>query len=400
MNRRPAFAVLLSLTLAAFSGLFAQETAPRKNSLIRGEVISLATSAIGLKTDAGDVRVSLAAATKYMRVPADNLSPKAATPSEFSAMKIGDKLLVSGLLADDKKTIAAATIYLVSSAELAEHSRKESERWVTRGVSGKVTAVDAATGQITVESRGLMGSTKIVVTPKSDATFRRYAPNSVKYSEAVASTAAEITVGDMLRAVGDRSADGASFAAEEILTGAFQTVAGTVKSIDAAKEEIVITDLQTNKDVTIALASANLLKRFPAEMAERMAQFQAARAAGGPTGPPAGGRAGGPPQGQRPEGQPGQDGGRRFGGGGQRGGIDEMLDRFPDIKAADLKPGEMIAVSSTKGTDPTHISAIKLLAGVEPFIRVAQAQNTGRQQGRGSQNGGFSIPGLDGIDIP
>ena len=74
-----------------------------------------------------------------------------------------------------------------------------------------------------------------------------------------------------------------------------------------------------------------------------------------------------------------------------------MLERFPNITAADLKVGDMIAVSSTKGTTVDRITAIKLLAGVEPFLRAAQAISGGhRGQGAPSLN----IPGLDGIDFP
>jgi hypothetical protein len=77
-----------------------------------------------------------------------------------------------------------------------------------------------------------------------------------------------------------------------------------------------------------------------------------------------------------------------------------MLERFPNITAADLKAGEMIAVSSTRSTTPEHIIAIKLLAGVEPFIRVAQAQAaaSGGQRGQGALS--LDIPGLDGFGGP
>ena len=53
-----------------------------------------------------------------------------------------------------------------------------------------------------------MAATSVVLTPKENAKFLRYAPNSVTYSEAVASKVSDIAAGDMLRAVGDRSADG------------------------------------------------------------------------------------------------------------------------------------------------------------------------------------------------
>ena len=86
--------------------------------------------------------------------------------------------------------------------------------------------------------------------------------------------------------------------------------------------------------------------------------------------------------------------------GGRGGGIDEMLERFPTISAADLKVGDMIAVSSTRGASVDHISAIKLLAGVEPFVRAAQASGNLRGQGQGGGQGSFNIPGLDGFDVP
>ena len=84
--------------------------------------------------------------------------------------------------------------------------------------------------------------------------------------------------------------------------------------------------------------------------------------------------------------------------GGQRaGGIDEMLERFPNITAADLKAGDMIAVSSSKNHTPDRITAIKVLAGVEPFVKAAQIQAAASGSRRVTQS--LSIPGLDGVDI-
>jgi hypothetical protein len=76
-----------------------------------------------------------------------------------------------------------------------------------------------------------------------------------------------------------------------------------------------------------------------------------------------------------------------------------MLERFPTIKPSDLKVGDMIAVSSSKNASTDRIRAIKLLAGVEPFLRMAQAGNGRRGQGAGS-GPDFNIPGLDGVGFP
>lgn len=360
-----------------------------KNTVITGEVVSVSGEKAVVKTAEAEVEVVLNATTEYKRVPPENPVLKAAVPATLADIGPGDKLLVSGKLSDDKKTLSAKSVYLMTKADLAQRPTKDLERWTTRGISGRVKALNPDTKQITVDISSFAGTRTVTITPKEDAKFRRYAPNSIKYSEAVTSNLSEINPGDGIRAVGDRSADGASFVAEEVLSGGFQTHAGTVKSIDAAKNEVVITELQSKKDVTVSLGSASVMKKFP----EQMAQMLAARQAGGGPGAP-----GGPGGAQmRPAG--GGQGGPGGPGGGPRG-IDDMLERFPTISAADLKAGDMIAVSSTKTATLDRITAIKLLAGVEPFIRMAQATAAGGQGGRGQGSQSLNIPGLDGFDMP
>jgi hypothetical protein len=80
------------------------------------------------------------------------------------------------------------------------------------------------------------------------------------------------------------------------------------------------------------------------------------------------------------------------------GNIDDMLERFPNITVESLKIGDMIAVSSSKTADQERITAIKLLSGVEPFLKTQQA--SGQPGGRRSQDTGFSIPGLEGGSLP
>jgi len=165
--------------------------------------------------------------------------------------------------------------------------------------------------------------------------------------------------------------------------------------VDIEKNEVVITDVVTKKDVTISLNGTSVMKKFPAEMAQRMAGGMQ----GGGARPVTPGGAAAPGGTATPgAGAPGPRAGGM--GGGARGGIDDMLSRFPDIKAADLTVGEMIAVSSTKGGNADRIKAIKLLAGVEPFVRMAQmSAAAGGRRGQGSQVG-MGIPGLDGFSMP
>jgi hypothetical protein len=398
MRTRLVLFALFVLAAGMFSAIHAQ-TAGVKPSVVTGDVVSIEDGKIVLQTKDGNLDVILSDKTQYKRVPPENPVLSAAVASELSEIGTGDKLVVTGIMPDDKKSLPARAVYLMTKSDIAQKQTSDSQRWTARGISGRVTSIDQLTKAIKVEVRGLMNTTTITLTPKDDAVYKRYAPNSVKYSEATSSNLLEIQPGDMLRAVGDRGADGTTFAAEEILTGAFQTVAGTVKSVDPAKNEVVITDLQTQKDVTIELGSASVLKKFPEEFANRMAQ-----AGGGPGGMRPG-APGGRPEGAgraRPEGgQQRPEGARRSGGrgmGGQRGGIDEMLERFPSITAADLKAGDMIAVSSSKNHTPDRITAIKVLAGVEPFVKAAQMQ-AAASGGNRQVTQSLNIPGLDGIDI-
>lgn len=390
---RIQFLSLFALFLAISGQMLAQDAV--KPSVVMGNVVSVETGKIVLQTKDGQLDVILTDKSQFKRVPPENPVLSAAIAAEFGDIGVGDSLVVSGIFGQDKKVLPARSVYLMRKSDISQKQAKESQEWRTRGIAGRVVSVDPVSKHLTVEIRGLVGSSTLTLTPKENAKFMRYAPDSVKFSEAKASSLAEIAPGDMLRALGDRGTDGTTFAAEEVVSGAFQTRAGTVKSVDPAKGEVVIADLQTKQDVTITVTPTSVVKKFPEEFAQRMAQFQT----GGMR--PGGQTTGGAPQGgQGQAGAPGQ-GGRPGGfGGGPRGGIDEMLDRFPNITVADLKAGDIIAVSSSKTGSNDHIKAIKLLAGVEPFIRMAQmAAAAGARQG-GQRSPDFNIPGLDAVSMP
>jgi hypothetical protein len=174
-----------------------------------------------------------------------------------------------------------------------------------------------------------------------------------------------------------------------------------VKFVDTAKNEVVITDDNTKKDITVTIGpSLLLLKKYPAEQAMRFAAMQAGGAAPGGqvmVRPPGAGQPGATP--------PGAGGPGAGAGGGRAGGINEIVERAPNITLDDLKLGEMIAVVSASipaGTD--RVSAIKLVSGVEPVIMAMKAATAaapgGQRGGQGGVNGNFTIPGLDGFGGP
>ncbi len=390
-----------------------------KANFAGGEVTAVSDGKISLATMDGAIEVVITDKSVFKKISPENPSLKAAVDSQLSEIAVGDKLLVTGMVSEDKKSIPAKTVYLMTKASITQKLSKEQEDWRVRGTFGSVVSVDAMTNDITVSVRGAMGAParNVLVKPGADTEYARYAPDSIEFAKALKSKISDIEKGDEIRVLGTKNADGSEVTAEQIVTGSFKTTSGTIKSIDQEKGQVTISDVVTKKDVTVTIIETSILKQFPAEMAQRLAQFQMMQAMGqGGLRPPTGGqqnpqttpqqRPQVPPQ-QNPQANPQQRTPGQFPGGGMgqglgpRGGVDDA--KFPLIKLADLKVGEIIGVLSTKPNDPVKIRAIKLFSGVEPFIKAAQAQAAmggGGQRGGGGANSGFTIPGLDGFGTP
>ena len=86
-------------------------------------------------------------------------------------------------------------------------------------------------------------------------------------------------------------------------------------------------------------------------------------------------------------------------GGGGGFDVQEMIERLPQVQLAELKPGDVVIVSSTMGNDPTRATAITILAGAEPILMAMQSGP--RQAGPGAGTSSGLPAGLDlGIGIP
>jgi hypothetical protein len=225
--------------------------------------------------------------------------------------------------------------------------------------------------------------------------MRRYPPDTIpKYSEAKPSKLAEVKVGDQLRALGDKTADGGRLTAEEVVFGTFKIAGGTVTAIDPATNQIKITELQTKKPLTIVLKSESVLRRFPEGGAMMM---------GGPGGPGGQGPGAQGPQKQGPA--PQGPGAPAPQGGGARGGMNmaDLLERLPIISIKDLKVGDMIIMSSLQGADPTQLTAISLVTGIEPLLQMMAARQPAGPQGGRPQgvdlNGSFGGM-FGGVGVP
>jgi hypothetical protein len=370
-----------------------------------GEVVAVDQNAkqLFVKTDAGSVViVAVADNSRILRNPPGEQGVDKATPMTLAEMTAGDRVFARGTISDDRKSVTGRILIVNTKADIEKKRETERAEWQRRGVTGVVTALNPASKEITITTRSAEGPKPVIIPAGGEAVkLRRYAPDSIKFADAKPSTFEEVKVGDQLRAKGERSEDGARFTAEEVVTGTFRTALGTVKAVDAAKNEITI-EQQDKKPLTIIVRPDSVLKQIPADFAAMMG----GGGAGGPGGgaaPAAGGERRvvmqGPPGGGAPaaggQAAPGQGGPRRMMGGGDM--VQQMMERMPSVALADLKPGSMIVVSSTVGADPTRVTAIQLVSGVEPLVAMMSRRAGGGAGGPGGGGGG--MPGAGGMNF-
>jgi hypothetical protein len=363
------------LSLVALSACCAQ--APPALKSVVGEITSIdgASRQIKLKGDDGAAyTVILGESTSYLRVAPGEKDLKKATKIGFADVMVGDRALAL----EKDSTLPARAVVIMTKGDLAQKHDQDRAEWQKRGLNGVITAVNAETKQVTISTRGR--DAKTVTIDASAANFRRYAPDSVRFADAKPSSFADLQPGDTVRALGDKDEDGTHLKAEELVSGAFETIAGTVDSVDAAAGEVHITNLQTKKPVVVRTNESSLMRRLDPMVAAMLARrLRPDASAGG--GGPAAGNAGG----ARPDGAPGGPGGGFRGpGGGAGGDLQQILERMPPLALAELKKGDAVIVSSSKGPGDSPVTAFAFVAGVEPFL--AAAPRTAGQVNLGSWN--------------
>jgi hypothetical protein len=374
-NRSAASLLAMALCVAGASlaprSAFARQgqSTPASNPANRrlGAIKSINGTAITITLDSGvDVSIAVQPTTRIMRIAPGEKDLKKATPIQLQDLQIGDRILVGGKPSDDNSPLLATTIVVMTHSDLEARHKQEMEDWQKRGIDGPASAVDPSAGTVTISVR-----TKTVLIHTSKATvIRRYAPDSVKFDDATPSTLAEIHAGDQVRARGDRSADGSELAADEIVSGTFRNIAGTINSVDASSSTVSVHDLLSNKNVTVKVTQESQLHQLPPEMAQRLAA-RLKKTAAGPSG--TGAQESNAPandQNSHAAGDSGTAEGaapRRPGGGPD---LQQILSRMPSVPLGDLHKGDAVILLSTEATQGTGI-AITLLTGVEPILQAA-----------------------------
>ena len=294
----------------------------------------------------------------------------------MSDIASGDRVLVQGKASDDRKSLIATRVIVMSKTDLAAAQQAERLDWQQRGMSGVVKSVDQQTKEITIAVPNSPPTPEnpthpVVISLAPGAALLRYAPDSVKFSDAKPNAFEAIKVGDQVRALGNKSEDGSGLTAEKLVSGTFRNIGATVVSVDAPAGTVSVKDLSNGKTLLVRTNTDSRMHRLPPFVAMMIARLNGG--ASPQAGPPAEGP-GGPAPGnalaaQRQGASGGHDGQAA---GGNRGGpprdFNQMLDRTPSLKLDELKAGDALIVVSTEGADPSQVMAIVLLAGVEPIL--------------------------------
>jgi hypothetical protein len=346
-------ATIFALTSLLFSAASAQTPAPARLQ-ITGSVtaVNAAANQVSIKTMTGEsVDLIITPHSFILHLPPGETDPKKATKLTLGDLTAGERLVATYQLSSDQKTKEARTLLVETQADLDALAKKDEEDWRKRGTTGNLAALDAAAKTFTIKS----GSKDITVKPTEKAEFLEYAPDSAKSSDAKPSSFAALKAGDEIHVLGNKNSDGTEIEAEKLVFGYFPQIAATIKSVNAAGNEIVVTDLATKKPVTIRVVPDSIMKKLPDVAAQALARrYGAARGGGGDGAGRGAGRGAGPGP-----------------GGGRGGDPSQMLDHAPAITLADLKAGDAIMVKTTAGKGSGPGTAVMLIAGVEPILTAA-----------------------------
>lgn len=370
-SRRFLVATVLTATFCLTAAKAAPQAQPAGQSAAArpiGAIKSISGNALTLSTDSGATySVSVGDGARILRIEPGAKDLKNASPLQLPDLQVGDRILVMGKVSEDGHSIAATSVIVMKKADVASKQQHDQEDWQKRGVGGLVSAVDLSSGTITISARSAGGAKTIAVHTSKDTVLRRYAPDSVNFDDAKPSSLDQIKAGDQLLARGARSADGGELAAEEIVSGAFRNIAGTITSIDSAADTVAVMDLIAKKPVSVKITGDSQLRKLPPQMA----QFMAMRLKGGQSGAGTGGGAGSASTSAAGSGDGAAGGGGGRGGRGGGGDLQQILSRVPKATLADLQKGDAVMIVSTSGSASGAVTAITLVSGVEPILEAS-----------------------------
>lgn len=298
---------------------------------------------IQVSTQAGEnITVSVDDQSEFKRVPAGETTLQNAAAIGFSEIALGDNTFVRGL-STGKSAVLARQIVVITGSDIAKRKEQKLEDWKKRGVSGIVKNVDVAANKISIELKG-EGSKPLEIVSGSKTSFQRYQINARSMEDYQPGGLETVKAGDQIRALGNISADGLRYDAEEIFTGSFKVINGKVKSTNPEAGEFTIVDSKSNKTITVAVNKNSNFKRLTAES---IAKYQGADA-------------------NSPGNAP------------KVINLTRMLESASRIAVSDIKEGEALVIATASDPETGNVIGLTIVSGVELLPGQRTSNTTGQ----------------------
>ena len=343
-----------------------------------GTIKSITGQTIVLTTDAGvETTIQVPDGARLLRVEPGAKDLKNAAVLELSELQPGDRILVRGKMAEDGKTLLALSVIAMKHEDIAAKQSHERQEWQRNGVGGLVTSIDPATGTIKISTNATGAAKEVTVQVTKQTILRRYAPSSIKFDDAKPAPIDQIKVGDQLRARGTRSAGGTELMADEVVSGSFRNIAGTISAVDPAAGTLTVMDLVAKQPITVKVGPETQIRKLPPMVAQFIATRLKSASAEGAAGANGGAAASSAPKPAESaaSSHPGGESNGRSNGAGRPGGrgadLQQVLSRLPAQTLADLQKGDAVMIVTSEGTAGADVTAITLLAGVEPILEAS-----------------------------
>ncbi len=353
------------------AALFAAALAAQNQKSVAGTVTEFKALEIGIKADSGEAAfLQFGVDTQVVAVTPGERDLNKAKPAAVTDIVVGDRIMatfVAGLT-------PARRIVLITGRDIAKRNEAERQDWRLRGISGIVSSV--AGDQILLEIRTPEGAHMVTVTSGLKTTIRRYAPDTVRFIDALPAATTDISKGDQLQARGPKSEGDTKMTAEDIVFGTFLTRLGTITAVNLESREIRIQETSTKQSLTVHFTPSSQLKVMP----DMRAMIFGAK-----------------PGGEHTATQPPAQTNGKF-------DLQRTLEQLPAGKLDELKVGGGVIVTSTKGAKGDELTAIMMLANADFFVMMAQgsakdASGASGMDAIGKLHGGM-LGGPGGISLP
>lgn len=348
--------------------VFAAALAAQQQKSILGTVTEFKMSSleIGLQPDDGGATYfKVSPDTEVVQVEPGERDLTRARRVQVTDLSLTDRVLVTFVAGMPE----ARRIVLISAADISKRNEAERSDWRKRGVNGTVTAIHGE--EITLRTGAIQGPPDITVVITAKTMVRRYAPDSVKFTDAQWSRINGIAVGDQVRTRGDRSPDGARLTAQDIVYGTFRSAIGKVTAIDSEARKITIADLVTGQPMSIRVTEDTQLKEMPdfRGLFKNGRPSHMAQAVSDP----------------------------------QKLDVMKLIEMLPSTKFEGLKVGGAVMVTSTRGSQSDAVTATRIISNADFLIETAQVaaaqQGTSTVEVISGMHGG-AMGGSGGLSLP